>query len=297
MTRLFLTPSPTRRGNELADKLRCRYHYLELNKYSYTRLFKEIYSLVKEHALIHVEVVDSFAFFIIVAFIKLFTKKTFIFDCHMVVFSREELSVIRYFIYRTVLKNQKIVFHNNTIAQNQRLTKDYLTLYTPVRSVTIPSYHSKYSIGILSNNYNDISTHLLERIIAIGYPVFMSGNVPVDLVKHKNVFAPGRLEYKDYLRNALSCEIILGLSDRDDCLVLVGREFLFYEKKVIVSDTRANRDHYGHHTDYIALNDNVDTIKEKIDRMISSTFTLSNYKEEYQDAFEKQVLGYDDFAS
>jgi hypothetical protein len=172
-----------------------------------------------------------------------------------------------------------------------------MTIYTPVREVKVPTFPSIFKIGILSNNYSDISIELLERIVALDVPTFMSGNVPVKYGQFKNVWAPGRSDDEEYLKNALSCEIIFGLSERDDCLVLVGREFLFYDKKVIVSDTRANREHYGNHVEYISKSDNEHVILDKIKCSLNKKLSTSNYKKEYQQTCQDQIRRYSAFIS
>ena len=215
----------------------------------------------------------------------------------MVIFSKDELSTLRFNIYRLLLKKQKLVFHNDTIATNQKLTDDFMTMFTPVSTTINASYLSRYTIGILSNNYNDISESLLNRIIALDFQVFMSGNVPEKFKQHDHVHAPGRLDFTEYMEHALSCDVIVGLSDREDCLVLVGREFLFYNKKVIVSDTKANRDHYSDFVEYLSSSDTESVIQLKIAKALNSGSTASSYQQIYKETCQNQYSRYNVFVS
>jgi len=124
--------------------------------------------------------------------------------------------------------------------------------------------------------------------------IYISGNPKNHMEKMKgeipdNVVMTGYLPENEYIRMLFSCDLILDLTTREDCLVCGAYEALGMGKPMVLSDTKVNREYFRKGVLYTdnSARDTADKIAEAMMHIEELTISANELKKELMDGWEK----------
>jgi glycosyltransferase involved in cell wall biosynthesis len=125
--------------------------------------------------------------------------------------------------------------------------------------------------------------------------IYISGNPKSHIGKIKadipdNVVPTGYLPEEEYLRMMSSCDLILDLTTREDCLVCGAYEALGMGKPMVLSDTKVNREYFRKGVLYTdnSARDTADKIAEAMMHIDEMTISVNELKKELMDGWEQK---------
>lgn len=295
---VWVTTTPTYRGKELSRLISFSYQLIEANLSS-IKLFRILLALCSENQVLHVELVNNFKFNLILGLIKVFNKRTkIILDCHTVIFDKKELGKLRYQYYRFLIKNIRLVVHNEY--EKEKLQKEGYSnihvIHSPIRKENYDKPQTKtynYDFALLSAAYNDLPSEIITYLLhQKKYKVFISGRFETMKDLPKNIIAPGYLAREDFITRVMESKVIIGLTNREDCLVLTGREGLALGKPTIVSLNKANKLFFKENVHYIENGRDNDFYEKFFEQDFTLKIDQEIYFSEYTNKINTEIDKY-----
>jgi glycosyltransferase involved in cell wall biosynthesis len=122
--------------------------------------------------------------------------------------------------------------------------------------------------------------------------IYISGNPKSHIEKIKaeipdNVVPMGYLPEEEYLRMMSSCDLILDLTTREDCLVCGAYEALGMGKPMLLSDTAVNREYFRKGVLYTDNSSGISPKRSSAMRRSGDDRSRKDLKDELMDGWER----------
>jgi glycosyltransferase involved in cell wall biosynthesis len=222
-----------------------------------------------------------------VSVIGLLTKRYVIVDAHNVgiVFEHQNHSVrkICQYLNYLVIRIAKIIIVSNSslasIIKNNRgrpfVLPDPFPKYERHNKVGLKGGKKILFVCTYSNDEPYLNLFSAAELLDKDYKIYVTGDHTSKVIPNKipdNVILTGFLDDKEYINYLHSVDLVIDLTNRENCLVCGAYEGMAAGKPLVLSDKKALRDYFGNTAYY--TNNTATDMAEKIKRALDDAKQL-----------------------